>query len=173
MCKQLNQKQAPRLFSSPFRVLIGINYLNASLLFDSLGIRLVELILSDTGTHGSGRADTTSDHLLELVNVGGATPLLVLDDVDLLVHLGLLHQLAVGAHADGAVGLGELVADQGGGVKTGEGDELPAVSELGEAADISLLLSAGHGALPVERGRKVVGEPRGKSVSFAHPVFKR
>lgn len=82
----------------------------------------------------------------------------MLDDIDAGLDLGLLDELAVGAHADLAVGLGELVADEGGGVETRKSDELPAVAELGEAADVGLLLVAAHGGLPVEGRRKVVGE---------------
>lgn len=126
----------------------------------------MELVLSDTGTHGGGGADAARHHLLQLVHIGGSAPLLVLDDVDLLLHLRLLHKLAVGTHADSAVGLGELVADQGGRVQTSQGDELPAVAELGQAADVGLLLSAGHGSLPVERGGKVVGKPEEVKVSI-------
>ena len=119
---------------------------------------LFELILSDTLAHRRRGADATGDHLLELIDVRGARPLLVLDDIDTGLDLGLLDELAVGAHADLAVRLGELVADERGGVQTREGDELPAVAELGEAADVGLLLVAAHGGLPVERRRQVVGE---------------
>jgi hypothetical protein len=35
-------------------------------------------------------------------------------------------------------------------VQTGQGDELPAVTQLAEALDVGLLLVAGHGLLPVE-----------------------
>lgn len=80
------------------------------------------------------------------------------DDVDTLLHLGLLHELAVGAHAVLGEGLGELVRDKRGGVQAGQGDELPRVAELAETLDVGLLLVAGHGLLPVEGGGQVVGE---------------
>ncbi|KAJ6443327.1 protein kinase SNF1 [Purpureocillium lavendulum] len=99
---------------------------------------LFELILGDALAHGGGGADAAGDHLLELVDVGGAAPLLVLDHVDAELHLGLLDELAVGAHAVLAVGAGEAVADEGRRVQAGERDELPAVAERGEAADLAL-----------------------------------
>jgi hypothetical protein len=43
-------------------------------------------------------------------------------------------------------------------VQAGQRDELPAVAELGEAADVGLLVVARHGRLPVEGGGEVVGE---------------
>jgi len=52
-------------------------------------------------------------------------------------------------------------------VQTGEGDELPAVAELGEALDICFLLVAGHGCFPVERGGEVVCESVIFVISFA------
>lgn len=118
----------------------------------------MELVLGDALAHGGRGAHAARDHLLQLVDVRGAAPLLVLDDVDAAVHLGLLDELAVGAHAVGGVGAGELVADEGGGVQASEGDELPAVAELGQAADVRLLVGARHGGLPVEAGAEVVGE---------------
>ena len=42
----------------------------------------MKLVLSDALAHGSGARDAAGDHLLELVDVSGAAPLLVLDDVD-------------------------------------------------------------------------------------------
>ncbi|KAI6749225.1 hypothetical protein HG531_008172 [Fusarium graminearum] len=62
-----------------------------------------------TGAHSSRGTDTTCDHLLQLVDVGSTTPLLVLDNVDFLVHLGLLDKLAIGTHADGAILRGNLL----------------------------------------------------------------
>ncbi len=119
---------------------------------------LMELVLSDTLAHGGSRGDTAGNHLLQLVDVVCAAPFLMLDNINAKLHLGLLDELAVRAHADLAVGRGEAVADERRGVQAGEGDELPAVAELGQALDISLLLVAGHGRLPVERGGQVVGK---------------
>ena len=82
----------------------------------------------------------------------------MLDDVDAQLNLGLLDELAVGAHADLGVGAGEAVAGEGRGVQARQGDELPAVAQGGEAADVRLLLVAGHGRLPVEGRGEVVGE---------------
>lgn len=79
-------------------------------------------------------------------------------DVDLVLHLGLLDQLAIRPHTLLRVGLGKDVGDQRRGVEAGEGDELPTVAELGEAIDVRLLLVARHGRLPVERGGEVVRE---------------
>lgn len=126
----------------------------------------MELVLGDTLAHGAGARDAAGDHLEELVAVVGAAPLLVLDDVDAAVHLGLLDELAVGAHAVLGVGAGELVADEGRRVQAGQGDELPAVAQRGQAADVRLLLVAGHGRLPVERGGEVVSEPEGEKKRF-------
>lgn len=120
---------------------------------------LFELILGDALAHGAGGADAAGDHLLQVVDVIRAAPLLVADDVDAELHLGLLDELAVGAHALGGVGAGEAVRGEGGGVQPREGDELPAVAQGGEAADVRLLLVAGHGGLPVEGGGEVVREP--------------
>lgn len=121
-------------------------------------VHLFKLILGDTLTHGGSTANAAGNHLLQLVDVGGATPLLVLDDVDALLNFWFLNELAVGAHADLAVGAGELVADEGGGVEAGEGDELPAVAEGGETTNVGLLLVSRHGCLPVEGGGEVVSE---------------
>lgn len=82
----------------------------------------------------------------------------MLDHIHTALHLRLLHQLAIRPHANLAVRAGKLVADKGGGVKTSEGDELPAVTQASQASDVGLLLLSGHGGLPVERGRQVVGE---------------
>ena len=120
----------------------------------------LELVLSDTLTHSSGTADTTADHLQHVVNIVGTAPLLVSDDVHAELHLGLLDQLAVGAHALVREGAGELVRDEGGGVQARQGDELPAVTQGAQTLDVGLLLVAGHGLLPVEGGGEVVGEPR-------------
>lgn len=93
-------------------------------------------------------------------------------DIDLVLHLGLLDQLSISPHPLLGVGLGEDVGDERGGVQAGEGDELPAVAEFGEALDVRLLLVARHGRLPVEGGREVVRESVGNrtEVSGAHPL---
>jgi len=111
---------------------------------------ILELLLRNTLAHGAGAADTASHHLQQVVDVVGTAPFLVGDNVDLALHLGLLHQLAVRAHAVLGVRLGELVRDERGRVQTGQRDELPAVAELAETLDVRLLLLGGHGSLPVE-----------------------
>lgn len=118
----------------------------------------MELVFSNALTHGSRTANTARHHLEHLINVVRAAPFLVFDDIDPVIHLGLLDQLAVRPHALLAVRLGELVADERRGVQTGQRDKLPAVAQLGKAADIRLLFRTGHGRLPVERGGEVVGE---------------
>lgn len=129
----------------------------------------MKLILGNTFTHGSGATNPAGDHLLQLVDVAGAAPLLVLDHVDAAFHFGLLNQLAVGLHALLAVGPRELVRDQGGGVQAGQGDELPAVSEPGEAPDVGLLVVPAHGRLPVE-GRGEVVRQLLVGVDGVHPA---
>lgn len=118
----------------------------------------MELILRDTLTHSGSRANTTSDHLQQLIDIVGTTPLLMLDDINTQLRLGLLHQLAIRTHTLLAVRLGKLVANQGRGVQTSQGDKLPAVAQLGQTLDVSDLLVGRHGGLPVERGGQVVGE---------------
>ena len=66
--------------------------------------------------------------------------------------------------------LGELVADQGCAVQTGQGDELPAVSELAETLDVGHLLVAGHGGFPVEGWGEVVCESLLRVDSVDHPL---
>src|SRR5699024_7272255 len=82
------------------------------------------------------------------------------------LHLGLLHQLAVRAHTLLGERLRELVRDECSGVQTGQGDELPAVSESTEALDVGLLLVTRHGLLPVERGGQVVGKSIAVSINL-------
>lgn len=118
----------------------------------------MELILRHTFTHGARAAHAARDHFQEVVDVVGAAPLLVGDDVDLVLHLGLLDEFAVGAHAALRKGLGEGVGDQGGRVQAGQGDELPAVTQLGQPLDVGLLVLGRHGRLPVETRREVVRE---------------
>lgn len=120
---------------------------------------LMELLLRHTFTHRTSTAHTTLHHLQQLVDVIGSRPFLVLDHVDAAVHLGLLHQLAIGTHALSAVRLGEGVRDQGRRVQTSKRDKLPAVSQFAETLNVRLLLRARHGGFPVERWRKVVSEP--------------
>lgn len=128
---------------------------------------MIELILRDTLPHRTRGAHTTGNHPQQLIRIVGAAPLLMRDDVDLAVHLGLLDQFAVGAHALLAEGRAELVRDERRGVQAGERDELPAVAEGRKALDVRFLLVAGHGRLPVERGREVVCEPKGGAISDA------
>lgn len=73
----------------------------------------MKLVLSNTLTHSTGTRDTTSDHLEQIIHIIGTAPLLVRDDVNLALHLGLLDQLAVGAHTALGERLRELVRDQG------------------------------------------------------------
>lgn len=122
---------------------------------------VLELILGHTLTHSSGTANTTGNHLQQVINVVSTTPFLVGDDVNALLHFRLLNELAVGAHAVLRERLGELVRDKRGSVQSSQSDELPRVAELAETLDVGLLLVAGHGLLPVEGGREVVGEPGG------------
>lgn len=110
----------------------------------------MELILSHALAHGTGTADATGDHLEQVIDVVGAAPFLMLDDVDLALHLGLLDQLAVGAHATLGEGLCELIRDQCRRVQAGERDELPAVAEVGQSLDVGFLVLGGHGGFPVE-----------------------
>lgn len=117
----------------------------------------MKLILRDALAHSSGTAHAAGDHLLQLVDVGSAAPLLVAHDVDARGHLGLLDELAVGAHALAGVGAGEGVAGQRRRVQARQRDELPAVPQRGQPPDVRLLLVARHGRLPVEGGREVVG----------------
>lgn len=112
----------------------------------------MELILRHTFTHGTRTAHASRDHLEQVVDVVGAAPLLVRDDVDLVLHLGFLDELAVGAHAALRERLGKGVGDEGRRVQAGQGDELPAVAQLGEALDVGFLVVGGHGGLPVEAG---------------------
>jgi hypothetical protein len=112
----------------------------------------MELVLCHTFAHCTGTAHTTLYHLEQLINVIRTTPLLVLDDIDAAVHLGLLYQLAIRAHALSTVCLCELVRDERRGVQTRERDKLPAVPELAETLDVRFLLVAWHRRLPVERG---------------------
>jgi hypothetical protein len=121
-----------------------------------------ELILSNTLAHGTGTANTAAHHLKQVIRVVGTTPFLVCDNVDTVVHLWLLDQLAVCSHALLGIGLGELIGDEGGLVETGEGNELPAVAELCETLNVGLLLVAGHGGLPVEGWGEIVGQPGGE-----------
>jgi len=135
--------------------------------------QLMELLLRHTLTHGSSAAHAARHHLLQLIHVVGTAPLLMLDNVDALVHLGLLDHLAVGAHTASRVGLGELVADEGGRMEAGQGDELPAVAELGQTADVSLLVGGRHGRFPVEGRGEVVAEPGKDQVSMLPETTER
>lgn len=110
----------------------------------------MELIFSHALAHGRCATDSTRDHLLQFVHIGRATPFLVLDHVDALLHFGLLDQLAVRTHAHLAVRLGELIANQRRRVETSERNELPAVAKRCQAANVRLLFCAWHGCLPVE-----------------------
>jgi hypothetical protein len=116
----------------------------------------MELRLGDTLAHGTGTADATGDHLEQVVDVVCATPLLVGDHVDLVLHLGFLDQLAVRAHAALREGPRELVRDQCRRVQARKRDELPAVAEVGESLDVRFLVLRCHGGFPVEGWRKVV-----------------
>lgn len=119
---------------------------------------LFELILCDTLAHSTCATDTTSDHLQHLIDIVSTTPFLMGNNINLVLDLWLLNKLAISTHALLRVRLGEGVADEGGGVQASKGNELPAVAELSETLDVSLLLGGGHGLLPIERGGKVVGQ---------------
>merc|ERR1711939_590291 len=97
---------------------------------------LRKLVLRDTLAHSARRAHTAADHLEQLISVVGARPLLVRDDLDALLHLRLLHDLAVRAHAALRVRARERVADQRRAVQACERDELPAVAHGREALDV-------------------------------------
>ena len=94
-----------------------------------------------------------TDHRQDLIHVLGPTPLLMRDHVDSTSDLGILDQLRVRFHAVLGESGGKLVRDEGGGVETGQGDELPAVAQLAEAGDVGFLFGGGgHGEGPVEGG---------------------
>lgn len=116
----------------------------------------MELVLRNALPHRGGAAHAAGDHLLQLVDVRGAAPLLVLDHVDAALHLGLLHKLAVRAHAAGRVRPRKLVADERRRVQARQRDELPAVPQRRQAPDVRLLLVARHRRLPVEGRGEVV-----------------
>jgi hypothetical protein len=118
----------------------------------------LELGLGNLLTHSSSGGNTTSDHLEETVNVVSTRPLLVSNDIDTVLHLGLLDQRSVSLHSLLGVSLSEGVRDKSVGVESSQGDELPAVSKLSKTGDVSLLVIGGHGRLPVERRRQVVGK---------------
>ena len=119
---------------------------------------LLELVLSNTLTHRRRRAHTTAHHLQQVVNIVGSTPLLVRKNLDLVLRLGLLDDLAICAHALLGIRFGEGVGHERGLVQTREGDELPAVAESTQALDVSFLLIARHRALPIEGGGEVVSQ---------------
>src|SRR5690348_14422597 len=116
----------------------------------------MKLRLRDSFAHGTRAADTTSDHLEQAVDVASAAPLLVADNINVGLHLGLLDHLAVRPHASLDKGLTELICDQRSRMQARECDELPAVTQSAEAFDVGLLLIGWHGSLPVERGGEVV-----------------
>jgi hypothetical protein len=117
-----------------------------------------ELVLRNTSTHGTRTRHTTLHHLQQLIRVVRTRPLLMLHHIHTAIHLRLLDQLAIGTHALLAVRAAELIRDERGGVQTSQGDELPAVPEVGKTLDVRLLLVARHRSLPVERRRQVVRE---------------
>ena len=83
------------------------------------------------------------------------------DHVDLTFDFRFLDELSVRTHALLGERFGELVGYQSGRVQAGERDELPAVTQLGEALDVGFLLVAWHGGFPVEGWGEVVGESDG------------
>ena len=126
----------------------------------------MKLVFGDPLAHCCGAADAARDHLLELVDVIGAAPLLVLHHVDSAFGLGLLYQLAVRPHPHLAEGLGELIAGERRRVQACQRNELPAVAQLRESPDIRLLLVPRHSRLPVERGREIVREPARRNCKY-------
>lgn len=84
------------------------------------------------------------------------------DDVDLVLHLRLLDEFAVGTHAALGEALGERVADECRAVQARQCDELPAIAQSCETLDVRLLLVARHRLLPVEGWGEVVCESREK-----------
>ena len=67
------------------------------------------------------------------------------DNIDLALYLRFLDKLSIRTHTLLDKSFGELVADEGGSMQTGERDELPAVTECGEALDVGFLFVTGHG----------------------------
>ena len=119
---------------------------------------LSKLILRNTLAHRTSTAHTTTDHLQQLIRVICTTPLLVRNNLHALLHLGFLHNFAVGAHSALRIRGSKRVGDQSRRVQAGERDELPAVTHRGEALDVGFLVGGLHGGLPVEGGGEVVGE---------------
>ena len=89
---------------------------------------VLELILGDTLAHGAGAADAARDHLEQVVGVIGAGPFLMRDDFDAALHLGLLNELAIGAHALLRVSFAEGIGHERRLVEASQSDELPAVA---------------------------------------------
>ena len=113
---------------------------------------LRKLLLRDTFPHRTRAAHSTRNHSQEIIRIICATPLLMCYYITPTLHLRLLDQLAVSAHALLRERTTELVRDQCRGVQARQCDELPAVAQLAEALDIGFLVGGAHGCFPVERG---------------------
>jgi hypothetical protein len=130
----------------------------------------LELILSNTLPHRTRAAYASLHQPQHLIHIIRTAPFLVQQHIDFLLHLRLLHRLAIRPHPSRREVFRERVRDERGRVETGEGDELPAVAERGEARDVGFLLVGGHGGLPVEGGGEVIGESEREEVSFRADV---
>lgn len=85
-----------------------------------------------------------------------ATHSLVLDNFATFLQFPLLHHVGVSLHAVDGKGLGETVGDQCVGMQTGQSDELPDETKLGQLPDVFLhVLVVQSGCSPVKRGRQV------------------
>lgn len=80
-----------------------------------------------SSTHRAGTADPTRCGHQHGVGVLGSGPCLVFDDLAPIGDLLFLDHRRVGLHAVDGECFGEPVRDQGVGVESGEGDELPAI----------------------------------------------
>ena len=116
-----------------------------------------KLILGDTLAHRRGRAHTARDHLQHVVDIVGAGPFLMGDDINFAFDFRFLNKFSIGTHALLSKCFGELIGDQSRGMQTGKRNELPAVAQLGKALDVGFLLVAWHSCFPIEGWRKIVG----------------
>jgi hypothetical protein len=121
---------------------------------------LHKLILSNTLAHRTRATNTSAHHLQQLIRIVRAAPLLVRNNLNALLHLRFLHNLAVSPHAPVGESGRERVGDESGRVQARERDELPAVAHGREARDVGFLVFGLHGRFPVEGGGEVVGESK-------------
>lgn len=117
---------------------------------------LLELIFGNTLAHSRRRTYTAGHHLQKIVDVVCSTPLLMRKHIDLVLRFWFLDDFAVRPHSLLSICLGECVGHKSALVQTGERDELPAVTQFGQALDVGFLLVTWHGGFPVERGREII-----------------